>query len=40
MPKVPTNGIELAYDSFGDEGDDPLLAEHARWALARLEGTG
>ena len=21
------------------EGDDPLLAEHARWALARLEGT-
>lgn len=25
MPKVPANGIELAYDSFGDEGDDPLL---------------
>ena len=25
MPKVPANGIELAYDSFGDESDDPLL---------------
>ena len=25
MPKVPANGIEIAYDSFGNESADPLL---------------
>jgi len=25
MPKVPANGIEIEYESFGDESSDPLL---------------
>ncbi|MGE4651264.1 MAG: alpha/beta fold hydrolase [Myxococcota bacterium] len=25
MPKLPANGIEISYDSFGDENADPLL---------------
>lgn len=25
MPKLPANGIEISYDSFGDENADPLV---------------